>query len=420
MKPTIVFQAPIFTLSGYGKHSIDILKSLYKSGKYDIKIIPTRWGATPQNQTYSDTEFGKWALQSIIDAPTVKPDIYIQISVPNEFTPMGKYNIGITAGAETNMVPIDFIEGANRMDLIITPSQFTKLVMEGIEFEKRDVSNNNILVDTIKLKSPIEVVHEGVDVDLYEKSRKLKILNSDKVQSFCFLIVGHWLSGDLGEDRKNIPMTLKTIASTFEHLPKDKRPGIILKTSNAGFSVGEREVIRNRIYDLFNEYEELPIDIHLLYGELTDEEMFSLYKHPKVKAMVSFTKGEGYGRPLAEFALTGKPIIVSNWSGHLDFLSDKYISLVEGTLTPVHPSAANKFLMKESSWFTINYTQAASVLLKTYLNYDKELKRSIRLSDHMKANFSIELMDRKMIEIIDKSINTIPKVKPFKIPNLKK
>ena len=54
---------------------------------------------------------------------------------------------------------------------------------------------------------------------------------------------------------------------------------------------------------------------------MTDEEMNSLYNHPKVKAMVSFTKGEGFGRPLAEFGTTGKPIIASNWSGHLDFLS---------------------------------------------------------------------------------------------------
>ena len=49
-------------------------------------------------------------------------------------------------------------------------------------------------------------------------------------------------------------------------------------------------------------------------------EMNSIYNHSKVKAMVSLTKGEGFGRPLLEFSLSQKPLIVSGWSGHMDFL----------------------------------------------------------------------------------------------------
>ena len=51
----------------------------------------------------------------------------------------------------------------------------------------------------------------------------------------------------------------------------------------------------------------------------TNEEMNEIYNHSKIKAMVSLTKGEGFGRPLLEFSLTKKPIMVSGWSGHMDF-----------------------------------------------------------------------------------------------------
>ena len=58
----------------------------------------------------------------------------------------------------------------------------------------------------------------------------------------------------------------------------------------------------------------------------------NLYNHPKVKAMVSLTKGEGFGRPLLEFSLTNKPVIASNWSGQTDFLNPEFTALVNGNI----------------------------------------------------------------------------------------
>ena len=129
MKPTLVFQGPIFTRSGYGDHCRDLMKSLRKMDKYDIKIIPLRWGNTPQNQVDGSTEFGKWMLERVIPQIEQKPDVFMQVSVANEFEPKGYYNIGVTAGVETTICPMDFIEGGNKMDLILVPSNFTKQVM---------------------------------------------------------------------------------------------------------------------------------------------------------------------------------------------------------------------------------------------------------------------------------------------------
>ena len=124
-KPLLVFQAPVATRSGYGDHARDLLQSLFDLDKYDVKVIPTRWGNTPQNQIDATTEFGQKVLNNIITNLDKQPDIYVQVTVANEFQAIGKYNIGITAGVETTIAPKEFIDGCNNMDLILLQSKFT-------------------------------------------------------------------------------------------------------------------------------------------------------------------------------------------------------------------------------------------------------------------------------------------------------
>ena len=75
MKPTLVFQAPVATRSGYGDHARDLLHSLYKLDKFDIKVISTRWGATPMDALNYDKPFHKWIVDNIIPGIQEKPDI---------------------------------------------------------------------------------------------------------------------------------------------------------------------------------------------------------------------------------------------------------------------------------------------------------------------------------------------------------
>ncbi len=156
-KPLLVFQGPVATRSGYGDHSRDILKSLFELDKYDVKIVPTRWGSTPQDQIDPSTEFGQKILQNIITQLNRQPDIFIQVSVANEFKKIGKYNIGITAGVETTVAPIEFLEGGNQMDLIITPSEFTKDVLVKTSFTQIDKTTNQPTAQ-IQLQKPVEVL----------------------------------------------------------------------------------------------------------------------------------------------------------------------------------------------------------------------------------------------------------------------
>ena len=416
-KPLLVFQAPVATRSGYGDHSRDILKSLFELDKYDVKIVPTRWGNTPQDQLDPQTEFGQRVFNNIAVKLDRHPDIFIQVSVANEFKKLGKYNIGITAGVETTIAPQEFIQGGNQMDLIITPSEFTKDVMVKTIFTQVD-KNTQQKIGELKLEKPVEVLFEGVDINVFNGKSSTSILDSIDTD-FNFLFVGHWLQGDLGQDRKDVGMMIKTFCTIFKDLPKNQQPGLIMKTSQAGFSVMEREGISKKIKEVTNQFGDKCLPIHLVFGDLSEIELNSLYNDENVKAMLMFTKGEGYGRPLAEFATTGKPIIVSDWSGFKDFLPKENTVYLEGDLTTLHESAVNKFLLKEAKWFSVDYSKAANKIFDVYKNYKKYQKQSEGLKTNIIKNFTLDKMTTKLGEILDKHVKITQKVE-LKLPEIKK
>ena len=416
MKPTLVFQGPIFTRSGYGDHCRDLMKSLRKMDKYDIKIIPLRWGNTPQNQVDGESEFGRWMLERVIPQLEFKPDVFMQVSVANEFEPKGHYNIGVTAGVETTIAPKDFIDGSNKMDLIIVPSNFTKNNLGGTVYQQKDQATGQI-VGEIKVGKPIEVLLEGVDTEIFSKGSGKDVLENVK-EDFNFLIVGHWLKGSLGQDRKDIGMAIKTFATVFQYLPADKRPGLIVKTSHAGFSVIDREATREKIDGVIKSFGDKCPSIYLLHGDMEESDMSNLYHHPKVKAMISFAKGEGYGRPMAEFTLTGKPILASGWSGQMDFLPVEHSVLLEGSLTQVDESAADQFCMKEAQWFTVNYSNAANKIYDVFNKYDSYLEQSKGLRENTLKNFTLDNMHDKFTQLMDTYVKKQPQFVPFNIPKV--
>jgi len=424
MKPLFFISCPIDTYSGYGARSRDIVKALLKSDKYDIKILPQRWGNTPFGFLKADNPEHKQILDCIWTQPQLprQPDVWVQITVPNEFQAVGKFNIGLTAGIETTVCAPEWIEGLNRMNLNLVSSQHAKVVFEQSKFEQRD-KNTNQVVGTIKLEKPIEVLFEGADTNIYQKidaiagdSEINDVLNSID-EDFNFLFVGHWLQGELGQDRKDVGMLIKTFLETFKG--KKKKPGLILKTSAATYSVMDREEILDKINKIRIHVgdKDLP-NVYLLHGELEDGEVNELYNHSKVKAHVSFTKGEGYGRPLLEASVSQKPVIAPNYSGHIDFLNAETSILLSGQIAQIHPSAVvQNMLIPESGWFTVDYKKAAEILEDVYKNYKNYVDRAKKQSYISRTEFSLDKMGEKLIELID---DKIPKPVTLKLPTLKK
>ncbi len=417
--------APVATVSGYGARSRDIAYSLIKSGKYDVKIWSTRWGSTPMNALNPENPKHKAILDCLMTEPKLnqQPEVFIQITVPNEFQRLGKYNIGITAGIETTVASAPWIEGCNRMDLILTSSEHSKKVLQDSAWMKHD-QNTKQPTGEIKLNKPIEVLFEGVDLETYFHTKDIHKTVDDELKTikedFCFLFVGHWLNGDFGEDRKNISGLIRTFLESFKNKASHNKPALILKTSTSDFSPVDRQGILDKINVIIKSIKSknLP-NIYLLHGDLTDDEMNSLYNHPKVKAHVTFTKGEGYGRPLAEASLSEKPIIASNWSGHIDFLKEAV--LLPGLLTNVHPSAAwDGVLLKESQWFSVDYGYAAASMRHVLESYKDMLIMGRKQAAFIKNNYSFEAMDKQLNGYMDKFIPEFPKETVLKLPQLKK
>ena len=187
----------------------------------------------------------------------------------------------------------------------------------------------------------------------------------------------------------------------------------------------EKDTIRGRIKTLAkirNITETIPNapNVYLVHGDLEPEELNSLYNHPKVKVHLSFTKGEGFGRPLLEASLSGKPVVATNWSGHVDFLRPHSV-LLPGELRQIHPSAAwEKVLLPESSWFYINYNYAAKQLKSMHKEYKKYIPNARKQRRHSIDNFSIEKMDKDFVDILNKYGSQIPQQVELKLPTLNK
>jgi len=407
---TVVIASPVATQSGYGHHAREIIANFIeqRGNEWDIKLLSLPWGHTPF--TYPLPQDWK---QRIIPMPIqYQPDIWVQITVPNEFQAVGKYNIGVTAATEGDICPAEWIDKINTMQMIIVPTEFTKQIFENASKKHGKSITTNI-----------QVIPEYFDETIYTSTvtRQLDILDQI-AETTAFLSVGHWLQGQLGEDRKNISGLIHCFFDTYKN-QKDA-PALILKSSGATYSVLDRFEIESKISqirDMFGNAK-LP-NVYLLHGDLTDEEMNLLYNHPKVKAMISFTKAEGFGRPLLEFSTSGKPIIAPHYSGQADFLKKDFICALPGGLTEIHASARNEFLIEGAKWFTPDYNTAGKLMkdvLKNYKKWQELAKRQRYFVNSTFTKTAVAEIYKTVLNTIDTAVTSIPKHVELKLPSLKK
>ena len=423
-KPLCLVTAPVATRSGYGAHSRDICRALIKLDRYDVRIWNVRWGSTPMNALIQDDPNDKIIIDKLIDNPNLprQPDIHIHIVIPNEFQPIAKYNIGITAGLEMTVCPPQWIEGMNRMNMNIVPSTFVKNIMSTIAYDVQDEQTKQKKGE-LKNEKPIEVLFEGTDTNIYKKTNEFSKEFVDEMKkvddTFNFLYVGHWLAGGLGKDRKDTGMLLKVFLETFKNMKK--QPGLIMKTSGAGFSVLDREDILKKIEEIKHNVDGKLPNVYFLHGDFTDDEMNQLYNHPKVKAHITLTHGEGFGRPLLEATISQKPVIAPNWSGHVDFLTKNLAVLLDGELQNVEKGAVPDDMLTEGAqWFTVNYQQTSAVMKDVYKNYRKYTLNAKKLGVVNKSKFSLDAMTQELGKILDKYVPEFPKEVQLNLPKLKK
>lgn len=330
---TVVLKGPVLTQSGYGVHSRQVARWLLQRGDVDVKFIATPWGDTPWivNQASHGGLAGQIMQRSVSPEAAVGCDVSLQLQLPNEWdTRLSRVNVGITAAVETDRCNPEWVTACNAMHSVIVPSQHVK----------------QCLANTGNITKPIIVIPES-----YSDACTAPELPTlpDFSTPFNFLIFGQLTGNNPNSDRKNTFYTIKWLCEAFKD---DKDVGIVIKTNAGRNSRIDRNMVTNLLKQLLSEVRKGPYPkFTLLHGDMSDEEVASLYRHKQVKALVALTRGEGYGLPILEAAASGLPIIATGWSGHMDFLKHgKFIS-VYYQLGEVHPSRVdNKIFIKGSRW----------------------------------------------------------------------
>lgn len=330
----VLFRAPVLTQSGYGVHSRQIARWLLSKPNLDVHVQALPWGSTPWliNKDLSGGLIGR-IMEKTADPTGQKYDATVQVQLPNEWdTSMSSTNIGISAVVETDICNPAWVHACNRMTKVIVPSKFC----------------HSVLSSSGQLTTDVKVIPESFPDEILEPESTR--VDDIKFQTqFNFLMIGQITGKNAENDRKNIFYTIKWFCETFN---KDNDVGLVIKTNMGRNTKIDRQIVENTIKSVLLEIKKKKEPkIYLLHGEMSDAEMASLYRHPQIKALVTLTRGEGYGLPILEAAASGLPIIATNWSGHLDFMSKGKFVGVDFNLGNVHPSRIdNEIFVQNARW----------------------------------------------------------------------
>lgn len=399
MKKVLV-KGPVLSRSGYGEHARFVLRSLRKhQDKFDIYIENINWGHT--GWLFSDSEERKWLDANIkktalYTSENGQYDLSLQVTIPNEWQNLAPVNVGITAGIETTRVSPIWITNSRLVDRIITISNHSKNVYEKTSY----TAVNNDTGETIedyKCVTPIDIVHYPVR-DYEPKAVKLN-LETD----FNFLTVAQWAP------RKNLENTIKWFVEEFI----DKNIGLVVKTNVANNSIIDKYETEKRIKNILNLYDNRKCKVYLLHGDMTDNEMTSLYRNPKIKALVSLTHGEGFGLPLFEAAYNELPVIAPDWSGHVDFLykptknkkgkirNKAYFAKIDYDISPIQQEVVwDGVLEKESMWCYPKQGSYKMKLREVYKDWGRFKKQASELKEWISETFAQEGQYDKMVNSI--------------------
>lgn len=348
----IVIRGPLVNASGYGVHARQIYSYLESRGDCDIVAQITPWGICPFliNGDYEDGLIGRILSKGKPLEET--PDISFQIQLPSEWdNNLAKFNVGVTAGVETDRCSKEWVECLNKMDLVIVPSKHTKDTF---------LNSGNITTD-------IAVVPEYIQPAILEKTELPMEL--DISTDFNFLMFGLITGFNPESDRKNTFYGIKYLCEAFSD---DPDVGIIIKTSLGRGTTADREKSHELLSKIVNSVRtgQYP-KFYLSHGLMKVEEVSSFLRSEKIKVMVSFTRGEGYGLPLLEAAASGIPVMATGWSGHMDFLGKIKFSKFDYDITDVHESRVDETVfVKGSRWASVKEKDAIKKLKKIKKSYD--------------------------------------------------
>ena len=407
MKKKILVKGPALSLSGYGEQARFALRTLRANENiFDIFLQNIPWGRT--GHIVEDAEEKRW--MDYLIAKTEKHtseggtfDISLQVTIPNEFVKLAPVNIGYTAGIETTKISPQWIEKSRLMDKIIVVSEHSKEIFNSTEYKLQNNQTKEII--DFKNTTPIQVVHFPV------KNIPRTELDLALATSFNFLSVAQW------GPRKNIEATVIAFLKEFKN---DEDVGLILKTNFSKNCTTDRVACEKNLARLKSAVPHAKCKTYILHGNMTDNEILGLYAHPKIKAIVSTTHGEGFGLPLFEAVCSGMPVIAPKWSGHVDFLlapvkeengkikMRNHFTTIDFDLGMVNKEAVwDGVIQADAQWCHVKEHSVMDSMRKVFKNYPSALSTAKKLQQHILEQFNEETQKQKMFNALKELLDDL-------------
>ena len=378
MSKTILLRGPFVTSSGYGIHARQIARWIFNNhsdSNIFTELLP--WGNTPWelDKTAHNNLIGK--ILETAKEINVPIDVSFQCQLPNEWdVNKAKFNIGITAGIETDRCNPTWVEACNKMNMVIVPSEHAK----------------KSIISVGKVNTPIHVIPESFPDECLNTD--LSISNQYKFNTdFNFLVFGQLTGNNPENDRKNIFYTLKWLCESFQDNPN---VGIVIKTNAGRNSKFDKKHVVQILTNLISSIRKGPYPkIHLLHGYMSSQQVVDLYKDPTIKALVTLTRGEGYGLPILEAAACDLPIIAPAWSGYMDFMSLGKFIKVNYVLNKIHESRVdNQLFMQDAVWCNVSENDFKQRIKKFYTSSNVPKEWAVELGKKIRANYSHEAISK--------------------------
>ena len=366
-------RGPLLSISGYGVHARQIARWAFAQDfMVTVEILP--WGTTPW---YTDRSECDGLIDKIMEASTpltTKPDYTFQIMLPHEWdNTIGKKNFGVSAVVETNICSKAWVAACQKMDHVIVPSEFAKkcLMNSGLKGKRATVIPESYIDECIQDE-------DCIDLEFQTNEN--------------YLVLGQ-MSGDWETDRKNTAQTIAIFCDVFKNRPD---VGLIVKTNCGTNSTVDRTISRNRLNSILKQVRKGSFPkVYFLHGYLKNKEVSSLYKHQKVKGLISFTHGEGFGLPLLEAAACGLPVCATNWSAHTEFLNHGKWTKVPGRVEPIPAAKVDgTIFVQDAQWANIDISHARTTL-EDFVNDETKAENAKALATIIKNTYSFEKISRR-------------------------
>lgn len=370
----VLLRAPLLTLSGYGIHSRQIFEWLESIPGIQLTTECVPWGKTAWiiNQEQDNKIIQRIMNCSKRTEKETNYDYSFQVQLPDEWDPtLAKVNVGVSAFVETDRCSKAWIDNSNKMDAVVVPSTFTK----------------NVAKRSGDLTTPIYVIPEWYNDKIEEVSEDKEYLDIKFKTKFNYLMIGTITSMSPEDDRKNIFYGIKWFCEKFKD---DKKVGLVIKTSFGKGTKIDRQLTLGAIKNVLAQVRKGSYPrVYLLHGGMDQEEIARLYKHPKIKCLVSPTRGEGYGLPLIEAAASGLPVIATGWSGHNEFLEKENYLKIDYTLTKINKSRIdNRIFVEDSRWADVSERDFKRKIKELKDRYSLYNKKAEKMQINVCKNFS--------------------------------